>query len=466
MEQSIKRFMPDVNLIVKRVEPAEKSNKTWDNLTKLKHWSEIEDKDPYVLLDCDMFFRGHITTAFEKDFDIGITKRTSGTPPINVGVVFVRPSEKTKRFFVEWHNTALFLMGNREIFLPLHKKYKAICQPAFGHLLENGKLDYLNIKYFPCAIYNACEDDWKDRIRKKVKGVHLKTKKIQDELLNTSGTKYLHIKKEFDQYKTVPSVRELKRFEQRTGYFPNLENPKTFNEKVTLKKHNDRNPLIVLTADKIKVREYVTEKGLKEILVPLIWTGKEVKIENIPPSGIGKPNNASGRFIFINQALNKEIVCGTMNKWSTLTYGTRAGEWAYGQIDPELLIEQMVDIGPAPTIKFSCFNGEPEIIYSQKYKIEFGRLHPCTITVFDKTWKKHNVKLMHCENPDWKKPERLKEALEMSRILSGPFDFVRVDFYYVNGKFYFSELTHYPTSGSMHFNPVSFDKYMGDLWKT
>src|SRR4030042_6583352 len=91
MEQSIKRFMPDVNLIVKRVEPAEKSNKTWDNLTKLKHWSEIEDKDPYVLLDCDMFFRGHITTAFEKDFDIGITKRTSGTPPINVGVVFVRP---------------------------------------------------------------------------------------------------------------------------------------------------------------------------------------------------------------------------------------------------------------------------------------------------------------------------------------------------------------------------------------
>jgi len=45
------------------------------------------------------------------------------------------------------------------------------------------------------------------------------------------------------------------------GYEPDLENPVTFNEKIQYKKLNDRDPLLPLTADKYRVRDYIKEKS-------------------------------------------------------------------------------------------------------------------------------------------------------------------------------------------------------------
>ena len=39
------------------------------------------------------------------------------------------------------------------------------------------------------------------------------------------------------------------------------------------------------------------------------------------------------------------------------------------------------------------------------------------------------------------------------------------DFYEINGKVYFGELTFYPGSGFEGFNPVSFDYQLGDWIK-
>ena len=43
--------------------------------------------------------------------------------------------------------------------------------------------------------------------------------------------------------------------------------------------------------------------------------------------------------------------------------------------------------------------------------------------------------------------------------------FLRVDFYEINGKIYFSELTFSPCGGLMVFEPSEYDKKLGDLIK-
>ena len=64
---------------------------------------------------------------------------------------------------------------------------------------------------------------------------------------------------------------------------------------------------------------------------------------------------------------------------------------------------------------------------------------------------------------DYKKPENLSRMIEIARILSQDFPFVRVDLYNIHGKIYFGELTFYPWSGYVKFNPFEFDEKLGQL---
>lgn len=50
------------------------------------------------------------------------------------------------------------------------------------------------------------------------------------------------------------------------------------------------------------------------------------------------------------------------------------------------------------------------------------------------------------------KPKTFDKMIEFSGILSKDMPFVRVDFYEVNGKLYFGELTLYPASGFKNLN--------------
>ena len=54
--------------------------------------------------------------------------------------------------------------------------------------------------------------------------------------------------------------------------------------------------------------------------------------------------------------------------------------------------------------------------------------------------------------------------LEISRILSSEFPFVRVDFFDTRDSLFVAELTFYPGGGNKSYNPISFDKELGDLF--
>jgi hypothetical protein len=53
--------------------------------------------------------------------------------------------------------------------------------------------------------------------------------------------------------------------------------------------------------------------------------------------------------------------------------------------------------------------------------------------------------------------------LEIVKLLSKDFPFVRVDLYNVDGNIFFGELTFYPWSGYVKFTPSEFDEQLGAL---
>ena len=69
-----------------------------------------------------------------------------------------------------------------------------------------------------------------------------------------------------------------RKFKLRMGYELDLDNPKTFNEKLQWLKLYDRNPLYTKLVDKYEVRKYIAEKIGEEYLIPLVggpWNSPE-----------------------------------------------------------------------------------------------------------------------------------------------------------------------------------------------
>jgi hypothetical protein len=484
LQQSIEKHLPGAELKIIKVKPPLKNGKINDNEIKMREWAKIKDSSPYILMDADMIVTGNLAEGFfthekteddvpylkpDLDFDIGITKRTSGTPPYNVGVVFVRPSKKTEKFFELWYEAVQYLLRSPVKLKQYQEKYWAICQPALGFLIEENRIDFLNIKWLSCSEFNACDEDWKNGLEYKdgklfSKSIHLKTKELQAELFLNNGLAYHDIKKVCGQYKSKMGYKERKRFIEWTGYEPNIEKPRTYNEKITWKKHNDRNPLIVETSDKIKVRDYLAVLGFKDYLVPAKILYNPL-IEEIPDCGVAKPNNAAGRILFLNvYRQNKYKAWLILQKWLTMSYGTRQGEWAYGMIDPGIIVEKRLSDEPSDAIKVLCFNGIPKYVYYQKYHFFGNMVKPTCITMYDCEWKKQSVTMLGYPNPEIKYPKYLNELIGAAFHLAKPFDFVRIDFHALDDRFYFNEFTHYPTSGTMKFEPMKWDKKLGDLW--
>ena len=158
---------------------------------------------------------------------------------------------------------------------------------------------------------------------------------------------------------------EKNRFLKRHGYPLNLDNPKSFNEKIVYKKIFDRNPLIPRTADKYRARQYIRDRVGWEAdnhLIPLLWVGKnpeDIPFDRLPDEYIIKPNNGSGRYILAERdngsvkydinyihkeginLSNKEII-DECKDWFKTIHGAGWYEWAYQEIKPLIVIEKLL----------------------------------------------------------------------------------------------------------------------------
>ena len=139
-------------------------------------------------------------------------------------------------------------------------------------------------------------------------------------------------------------------------------------------------------------------------------------------------------------------------------------EWPYKNVRPRIIIEKYMNGKDEKAIKdykFFCFNGEPKIILVCTDRFAKEGLKE---TWFDSDWNLLPItEGGHDTDSGLKCPKRFGEMKKISRRLTRNMPFLRVDFYEIDGKVYFGELTFYPAAGYERFQPELWNKKLGDL---
>ena len=126
----------------------------------------------------------------------------------------------------------------------------------------------------------------------------------------------------------------------------NLDNPKTFNEKIQWLKLYDSTPIKTLLSDKYKVRDYIAKKIGKEYLNTLyeVYDNfEDINFNELPNKFVIKCNHGSEYNIIVRDKfeLNLKVVKEKLDKWMNencaLTYGL---ELHYRDIKPKIIIEK------------------------------------------------------------------------------------------------------------------------------
>lgn len=219
-------------------------------------------------------------------------------------------------------------------------------------------------------------------------------------------------------------------------------------------------------ADKIRVRDYVTNRAGEKYLTKLygIWDDpKDVTFSTLPNSFVLKTNNGCGTNIIIRNGTNKEgekeDIINSLKKWLRFPYGALTGQSHYSLIVPKVLAEEYLEQGGNNNLpydyKFFCFKGEPKFILYYEGREVNG--HLANNMVFDLHWNAMPDIVLNPTTHQIPRPRSLDEMIVVVKKLCRGFDFVRVDLYEINGK---------PIFGEMTFTPdvlTYFDKSFLDL---
>lgn len=252
----------------------------------------------------------------------------------------------------------------------------------------------------------------------------------------------------------------------------NLDDPKTYNEKLQWLKLYDRNPQYPLLVDKYTVKEIVAEKIGEEYVVPLLGVYdkfEQIDFSKLPDAFVLKTTHNSGgvyictdknRGIFIKKNGKHYDISGLakdIKKQLKKNYYLSSREWAYKDIPPRIIAEKYIG-DKVDDFKIMCFGGVPKIIY-----MESGRLSETTCDFFDADFMRLELRQLDPNSEKViEKPIFFAEMMELARKLSAEFPQVRVDFFRSEGKLYFAELTFYNWGGFAKFEPEQWDKTLGD----
>lgn len=275
----------------------------------------------------------------------------------------------------------------------------------------------------------------------------------------------LSLAKNMDE-KDLPELLK-KWYKKRTGRELNLENPKTFNEKIQWLKLYDNSPLKTKLADKYLVREWIKENLGEEYLIPLLGvydSFDEIDFDKLPDKFVLKANHGCAWNIIVKdkQKFDKKKAKKKFDKWMKRNYALKAGfEMQYKDIPPKIVAEAFIQDskGELNDYKVLCFNGEPKFIW-----IDQGRFSNRTENIYDTKWNLQPFLLTY-ENSkeEVPPPKNLETMIEFARKLSKDFALVRVDFYNVDGKIYFGEMTFTSASGVDVFKPAEYDLKLGEM---
>ena len=277
-------------------------------------------------------------------------------------------------------------------------------------------------------------------------------------------------------------------YKQKTGKVLNLDNPKTFCEKIQWLKLYDNLPIKGVLADKIAVLDWIKDKIDSKHIKKIYQIGSyfdDINFDTLPDTFALKVNHASKMGYPCLSKKHKDFLLKNIDKCKKIfetyldcNYAFACGfELQYKNIPHKIFAEEFVKPYSGSNypreLEFYCFNGIPHVISLIKVNNPRIQINDIDVILFDENFKRLNYffnpppkgkteqyrKNLIIELPD---SSMLNKMTEYAKILSKNFKFVRVDFFYNNQNFYFAEMTFTPYSGFYNIQDQNFNKMLTD----
>ncbi len=241
---------------------------------------------------------------------------------------------------------------------------------------------------------------------------------------------------------------------------PDLVAAPRFTEMVQRRKLFDRDDRHTALMDKLAAKRAVANVLGPEWITPSIWQGFVLPERPINPMPIiVKARHGCNQY----EALRGEP---SLPRWSALReravqwmkrpYGTWLDEWAYEGVPRGLIAEPLLGDGPSQPVdyKIYVFGGQATHI-----QVHLGRGENHRWILHDRAFRP-----LVASRHRMSAPRSLGPMLDAAEALGAGHDFIRIDFYEVNGAARFGEFCLYPGSGLDPFAADWIDFELGRLW--
>lgn len=232
---------------------------------------------------------------------------------------------------------------------------------------------------------------------------------------------------------------------------PLLATPRGVSELVQWRKIFDRNPLFPVLVDKLRVKEWARARlpGLRAAEV--LWAGTraaELPAELLRADVVVKTNHGTGTNHFpARRALDQAELERTLERWLGNRFDHEL-QWAYGQVQPRLLVERLVGNGaPLSEMTFRCSDGKVATAFVAIEQKTARERHAYFTGAGERLPPKHGLQPASLLPDDYELPESFWRARQAAEVLSRGLDFVRVDLMVHDDEIYICEMTLYPGSG-------------------
>ncbi len=250
----------------------------------------------------------------------------------------------------------------------------------------------------------------------------------------------------------------------------NLKNPVSYNEKMQWLKLNDRKPEYSRMVDKYEVRSFIAETVGDEYLIPCYGVYEsfdEIDFSQLPEQFVLKCTHDSGSVVICKDKKNFDIenARAVLTKAMKKRYFSTYREWPYKNVQPRIIIEKYISVeGQEDLIdyKIMCFNGIAKLVEIHADRFTGGRHSQ---TFYDMDWNKLDIaqdKFMPAEKP-LERPANLDKIVELSEKIAKNMYHARVDWYLLEDKIYFGEITFFNSSGLVPYCDKKDDLFMGSL---
>lgn len=250
-----------------------------------------------------------------------------------------------------------------------------------------------------------------------------------------------------------------------------LKKPKRFTEKLQWLKLYERKPQYPEMVDKYSAKEYAAAIIGQTHIIPTIgvWDSpRDIDFDKMPDRYVLKTTHDSGtvRIIDRTKEFDKDSLIKYLEQRQKRNLANLTREWPYQEVKPRIIAEEYMESTETASgdhelrdYKFFCFNGTVKCM-----KIDYDRFTCHHANYYGRNRERlpfGEKKFPSDETKAVMLPVHFDEMVEFAEKLAKGIPFLRVDFYEVNERVYFGEMTFFPASGLGAFEPDEWDYTLG-----